>query len=70
MLGIAAGILGGALVLGIAQTYLQQPSKDGSEAPSKTKQLPEPEKGFKAPADGTFEARLWQSAKKWSKKLK
>lgn len=76
MLGIAAGILGGALVLGVAQTYLQQSGERNSEAnPVKPAQLSEPKKGIKPPADGKFEARLWQStpvkmARNWGKKLK
>ena len=69
--------MGGALVLGLAQTFIQQPKEGTSDAakPGKPAQLSEPEKDTKAPADGRFEARLWQStpvklAKKWGKKLK
>ena len=76
MLGIVAGIAAGAVVLGVAQTYLQQSGERSSEAkPGKPAQLSEPEKGSRPPADGKFEARLWQStpvkmARNWGKKLK
>ena len=77
MLGVAASILGGAIVLGLAQTYLQQPAEASSkDQPMKDPaKLAEPDKNIQGSRGENFQARLWQSrtlktAQKWSRKMK
>ena len=82
MWAAVAGVLGAAIALTVAQTYMQkgseQPGSHADKPEGPPAGLPEPEKGAKPrPADGTFKADLWQElspaeaakrAKRWFKK--
>ena len=82
MLGAVAGVLGAAIALALAQTYLEKSDtakgrSDQGPAESKNAGLPEPDKSFKSRADGNWQAPLWQElspqeaakrAKRWFKK--
>ena len=78
MWGIVVGILGSAVALSVAQTFLEQ-SKSKPEAEKPTGQLPEPGKDFKPSPDGKFTAPMWREvdarealnkARKFGSKLK
>lgn len=59
MWGIVVGILGSAVALSVAQTFLEK-SNSKPEADKPTGQLPEPGKDFKSSPDGKFTAPMWR----------
>lgn len=78
MWGIAAGILGAAVALTVAQTLLEQNKQSPIDQKSGG-QLPEPGKDFKSSPDGKFTAPMWREidarealskAKRFGSKLK
>ena len=81
MWGVVAGVLGAAVALSLAQTYLQNgrgPADSDQPRKGPAGGLPEPDKHAKPrPPDGEFRASLWQElspqeaakrAKRWFKK--